>query len=599
MKGFGKKGLLSLLIAGLLLFCFSCADVNQPELPTDGKPATEDESAATTAKPDSGVPTGNAVPVVSDGVANFRIVRTGSTDSTIANAASRIQELVLMLTGTELPIIAPRDMQAGERLIIVGTRSGQETVQAATDALDIGTYGYRYADNCLMVIGRCDATLSRAISKFCSALTSAAKKGELTLEVGENGVFENYNNWPTDIPLVEKAFSSVYDCGNQTYQLFYRNAEAALCGELEGLLTAEGGFVRSQGGTVGENRAATYVRKDCEVSYLYSPATKTFRVVCQRYDGHYVTIPSVQPETDYEKTGETQFALLPLNYAVACADPTDCSGFSAVLTLEDGRFIVFDGGYSADAEGLYHYLEDHNRRADGITVAAWVLTHAHEDHIGCFKRFAEDFGKQVTVSYLITNALPETVKPTNEANPPELAHAEIWCGSFRGETKIIKMHAGQSVWFCNAELQMLFTQETLQPATVNWLNETSTVLMIRVNGQKLLITADCELQETEALIRLWGSELQADLYQINHHGYGGSGATPELVRLVNPDVAFWPTSEATAANRRKAAWYLALREQMKQCIVADGDAVILTLPYHVGDSTQYYSMNFGKKESDA
>lgn len=582
------KWLLAALVFGLLVFSVSCSGTKDP-----GAPAG---SETTIPETDSELSFEGSVSIVENGVSNFRIVRTSSIDQTIANSAKQLQLLIRILTNVEIPIVWPTEVQAGERLIVIGTPAGLDAVQSATDALDFGAYGYTFDGTHLMVIGRCDTTLNRAISKFRSALTSAVNQGDLVIEVGENGVFDNYDNWMTDVPEVGKSVSSIYDCGNQTYQLFYRNADATICEELEGLLTANGDFVRSQGGMVGENRVATYVRADGEVSYLYAPAEKTLRVVCQTYDDHFVTIPSVQSEIGYEKTGETQFALLPLNYSVSCKDPTDCSGFSAVMTLEDGRFIIIDGGYAADADGLYNYLSDHNRRTDGITVAAWILTHAHGDHIGCFKQFAKDYGKRVQVTYLITNALPDSIKPTAEANNTDLSHAEIWCGSFAGETKILKMHTGQSAWFCNVELQMLFTQETLYPSTVQYLNETSTVFRLRVNGQTILITADCELKETDALVKLWGSEVKADLYQINHHGY--SGVTTELIKLVDPEVAFWPTSETTAAKRRWNAWYLELKNRMKLCIVADGDAVILTLPYHAGDSSQTYSMNFGKKESN-
>ncbi len=227
----------------------------------------------------------------------------------------------------------------------------------------------------------------------------------------------------------------------------------------------------------------------------------------------------------------------------------------------------------------------------------WCDEHTTETdlYIGCFKQFAKDYGKQVQVSYLITNALPDSVKPTAEANNTDLSRAESWCGSFAGKTSIIKMHAGQSAWFCNTELQMLFTHETLHPAKVRYLNETSTVFMLRVNGQKILITADCELQETDALVKLWGDELKADIYQINHHGY--SGVTTGLIQAVNPAVALWPTSETTAAKRRLTAWYNELQKRMELCIVADGNAKVLTLPYQTGMSCEDYQMNFGKRES--
>lgn len=582
-----------LLSAGLLCPLISCTAPGEPSVTTDSRTEQVTEPQSEHGTGDTANPDG--VSIVANGVADFRIVRTGSTDATLAGAAEKLQRLIRMLTKAEIPVIEPLEAEAGERLIVVGTSAGIDAVQNATDALDIGEYGYLLRENVLMVIGQCDVTLNRALSAFTSALTAAAEKGTLTLKLPESGVSFRYDGWLQGVPRIGKAFSSVYDCGNQTYQLLYRNTDAAACDELEGLLGAQEGYSRSQGGTLGENRFATYVCPGGEVSYLYQPSAKTLRVVCQSYAEHYVGIPSVEPETGYTKTGETQFALLPLNYEASCANPSDCSGFSAVMTLEDGRFIIIDGGYAADADGLYNYLSDHNRRTDGITVAAWILTHAHGDHIGCFKQFAKDYGARVTVSCLITNALPENVKPTAEANSSDLARAEGFCGAFAGETQIIKMHAGQRAWFCNVEMQMLFTQETLHPARVQYLNETSTVFMLRAGGQNILITADCELQETDALVRLWGDALKSDFYQINHHGY--SGVTNALIRAVDPTVALWPTSEATAAGRRQTAWYNELKKRIGECIVADAGAKILTLPYQPGSVAVLYEMDFTKRDA--
>ncbi len=590
MKTAAKNLFVLLLVAGLLCALAACTASGGPQGSTTDE--TDAPTEHPTESPGSQETPGGGVALVENGAANFRIVRTAGTDATLAGADEKLQSLIRLLTGVELPIIEPLEAEEGDRLIAVGTTAGIAAVQDATDALDIGSYGYTLRGNLLMVIGRCDETLKLALSALTSAITASAKRGSLTLQLPEAGVFANYDDWMEGVPRIAKAFSSVYDCGNRTYQLLYQNADAANCDELEGLL-AGASFTRRQGTTAGGNRCATFTRADGEVSYLYQPSAKTLRVVCQTYAEQYVGIPSVAPETGYTKTGEAQFALLPLNYEASCANQADCSGFSAVVTLEDGRFLIIDGGYAADADGLYNYLSDHNRRTDGITVAAWILTHAHGDHIGCFKQFAKEYGKQVMVSYLITNALPDNVKPTAEANNTDLYRAESWCGSFAGETKIIKMHAGQSAWFCNVEMQMLFTQETLYPARVQYLNETSTVFRLRVNGQTILITADCELQETDALVKLWGSELKSDLYQINHHGY--SGVTTELVRTVDPAVAFWPTSETTAAGRRQSAWYTELKKRMQECIVADGKARILTLPYQPGSSVTLYQMDFEKR----
>lgn len=597
----------ALALALCLLCLLAACNTGGGEPNNTGKPdgtKTEADSGTnggTTGETDEPGITGHYASIVEDGKSDYSIVNVGSQNADIASSAKRIQTMIYAATKVRLPIIEPMQVKEGDRLIVIGTNGGIDAVTKATREIGIGEYGYCLRDNILMIIGCTDTTLANAVTEFLSALTASAKNGALRMEVGERGVFFNQYNWLTNVPRIERNYSDIYDSGDGTYLLHYRNAPVTACDELEGLLESHGDFTRTQGGvTETGNRTATYVRADGEVSYLWQKNTKALQVIYQCYTGNCATIPSAKPETGYTKIGENQLALLPLNYTASCKDPTDCSGFSAVMTLEDGRFIVIDGGYTADADALYNYLADRNRRADGITIAAWVLTHDHGDHDGAFKAFSTEYGKRVNCEYIISNALPQSVKTTNEKGSPSLltglqANPCRYFGN--NETKTLKMHAGQSVWFCNVELRMLFTHETYFPRVPGWLNETSLVFQLRANGQTTLITGDCEMDAIDMVSRLWKTELKADIYQINHHGY--SDIPQDFIDLVDPSIALWPTSQTTADKRSQSSWrggvYERLLKRVDECIVADGQAKILTLPYVKDGTAEYYTMDFTKR----
>ena len=59
-------------------------------------------------------------------------------------------------------------------------------------------------------------------------------------------------------------------------------------------------------------------------------------------------------------------------------------GLCNVFILEDGSFIIEDGGHFTDgqAEALHDFLSAHSKGT--IRVAAWLFSHAHADHIGAF-----------------------------------------------------------------------------------------------------------------------------------------------------------------------------------------------------------------------
>ncbi len=601
----GRRGTALALVLCLLCLFTACnpggGETNRTGTPDGTKTEAPSGSGSAAVTTGATQPSGHFATLVEDGRSDYSIVNVGSQNADIAGSAKRIQTMIYAATKVRLPIIEPMQVKEGDRLIVTGTSAGIDEVSRTAREIGIGEYGYCLRGNILMILGATDGTVANALTEFLSAVTSAGKSGSLRLEVGERGVFFNKSGWMTDVPRIAKTYSDIYDSGDGTYLLHYRNTAETACDELEGLLEAHGAFVRTQGGvTETGNRTATYVRADGEVSYLWQKNAKALQVIYQVYTGNCVTVPSVKPETGYTKIGENQLALLPLNYTASCKDPTDCSGLSAVMTLEDGRFIVIDGGYTADADGLFNYLSDHNRRADGITIAAWILTHDHGDHTGAFKAFSTEYGKRVNCEYIVSNALPKGIQPANETNQAGLLtglQANV-CASFKnGTTRAIKLHAGQSAWFCNVELRMLFTHETYHPAEPDWLNETSLVFQLRANGQTALFTGDCEMDAIGMVSRLWKTELKADIYQINHHGY--SDIPQDFIDLVDPSIALWPTSRATADKRSQSNWrggvYGRLLARVDECIVADGQAKILTLPYAKDGTAEYYTMDFAKR----
>ena len=63
---------------------------------------------------------------------------------------------------------------------------------------------------------------------------------------------------------------------------------------------------------------------------------------------------------------------------------------SFVITTEDEKIIVIDGGYDEDAEPLLANLQKITG-ADVPHVDAWFLTHAHDDHISAISFLYEKY----------------------------------------------------------------------------------------------------------------------------------------------------------------------------------------------------------------
>ena len=74
---------------------------------------------------------------------------------------------------------------------------------------------------------------------------------------------------------------------------------------------------------------------------------------------------------------------------VAIAETGWPGGMGYVYELSDGSFFIIDGGYFngstvSSAEWLTKTLQQMASDPKNIRIAAWYMTHPHEDHIGAY-----------------------------------------------------------------------------------------------------------------------------------------------------------------------------------------------------------------------
>jgi beta-lactamase superfamily II metal-dependent hydrolase len=209
---------------------------------------------------------------------------------------------------------------------------------------------------------------------------------------------------------------------------------------------------------------------------------------------------------------------------------------SFVLTLSDGSFIVYDGGFDDDAPILLDYLEKNNVRREKPRIAAWVLTHSHGDHYFAVKQIAANHADRVTVEEFVLN--PRLSRYEHEQYEPYLG--EVFptdaLPRFEGAV-IVKPHTGQKLYYRDAEIEILHTQEEVLPNYFRWLNETSLVSRVYLGGQRIFFPADEEIGIDTVLPAMYGDALESEFLQEPHHAF--SGGTYTLFDLVRPKVALF------------------------------------------------------------
>ena len=222
----------------------------------------------------------------------------------------------------------------------------------------------------------------------------------------------------------------------------------------------------------------------------------------------------------------------------------EINGMGYILRLEDGSFIVVDGGYVQDASLLYDALCRLNGSKDGIHIRAWLITHSHDDHCQAFSKFAKDHGNSVKLDYFITSPIMYSAN-----NPPYLTKdyksdlekfdGAVFCGA----------HTGMVFSFGELRIEILFGPEhNYKKDAPSDSNESSMVFRF-VNGDgSMTVLGDCGVRSCDWMVDSYGEALKSDMVQISHHGC--ETATAELYDMIAAETCFWPCSESLMASYR-------------------------------------------------
>ena len=212
---------------------------------------------------------------------------------------------------------------------------------------------------------------------------------------------------------------------------------------------------------------------------------------------------------------------------------------SIVIESNDGQLIVVDGGLKTNAPYLSKYI-----KSKGGKVAAWLLTHPHEDHVGALSVILEqqkvaghpDFYDIDPGQIYFSFRLP-MIKEVME----DLA-------AYPAEKKHENSERGTTFSYGNVSVEILNTAYSIPIDTGN---NSSICYMITINGKKLLITGDLPYEAAGKLLEeLPPEKLKADIVQMAHHGqHGGSFA---FYSTVAPKYALWPSSKELWDKRKDA-----------------------------------------------
>lgn len=281
----------------------------------------------------------------------------------------------------------------------------------------------------------------------------------------------------------------------------------------------------------------------------------SLRIIAGSTDSVNLPDTEMLSQKSYTKTNETMITALPFDY------DSDMFGMSYIYTLEDGTFLVFDGGIGNgtwdDCTYIYGELQKLYKMTHGqdpdtnnpIRIRAWLLTHEHGDHFGVLKQFFNKYcgnGKDVKVERLLFNASSPS-EGYNTTNPDTTVKKIIPDMFTRYGIEYIKVHTGQVFYFANAKIEILYTHEDIYPRKVQYFNNTGTVFKITTSAQGStdstvgIWLGDIERIGSRRLRAMWSTDmLKADMVQQAHHGCNGCEAA--LYDIISATVLWFPQS---------------------------------------------------------
>lgn len=444
-------------------------------------------------------------------------------------------------------------------------------------SLDVSEYGFFVQNGQFVLTAWSDAGLLAAQSDFADLLTEAGAtqgKSKITVAFPEGFFYKGDvdKDWYMDFPRPDAQLYSSMDTGDDSVQLVYMG-EGVSADTYNSYVTTlkNEGYKLITENTIEESLFATLVNEDAkhmlyvsynafahesEYAHNYEPL---MRVVSSPTASVAVPDASILSKQSYTKVCNTSVTAIELvGQAV---------GMGYIITLEDGSFVLFDGGNPASGSedtNIWNllnalYRENHGGKSptadDPIRVAAWVVTHSHADHYNVFRKFLSNYGKRADfqMDYLIGNFPSASAVYCVYNTDIGMMGAEGAMKSLQNISNFtfLKVHSGQKYYFANLEMEVLMTYDDLAPAQIKNQNDTSTVLRFSMQATSdgktavgepyvMIWTGDANNQQSRYMCAMYGEYLEADMVQVAHHG--NIGCESDFYDTVKATVVWFPHS---------------------------------------------------------
>ena len=598
------------LLALLLTLCMLCASAvscgNTPTPTETTTAATEVTTEATTAATE---PASAKLDIVVDGKVQYTLIR----DEDLSSNAFEIDQCLTVisrikkLTGATINLGTDwwkkgAELKSDTLEILVGYTDYPETAQVISE-LTYGDYAVRAVGNKIVIFGFDSASLGKAVSEFNNALSKGVSEDgkSISLTPADIEVQGTVNKQLSALPTFEGGtFGAYYEAGGNCDEIIIRDTTPEMYNQYLVKLEAVG-YKKYTDHEMAGNLFATYTNDKYTVTAGYYDYETSVRLLIEPL------APAVGLKEDnvYTKVTTTQLTMLGQEYINSNGE-TKSNGQSILIRCADGRFIIVDGGHgtSAIANELLATMKEQSagyaKTSKDITVAAWIVTHAHGDHFGTLVNYYSVF-KDITVEKILVNFLSETERQKaisssdvgkNWSSTEGSAYTKVPTAAKALGAEIHQIHVGQVYYVADVVMEVLYTIESFGPKVCNALNTSSTVMKMNIAGTTYMSTGDATGNGMEICAKMYGDYIQTDIVQVCHHGgttWGNDAGMIKAYQTINAATVLWPrgisTYQSSKSAARNAVLYKVSNYKEDYVSGAVGDLVILPMPYTVGTAT--------------
>lgn len=478
------------------------------------------------------------------------------------------------------------DDNVAELELLIG-KVNREVYSEFAATLDGNEYGILVKDKKVVIASHSYLGLEICVSQFKELLAFAKDGSNWVLPDGFCVKGVTNDDWVTNFPRPSGTLYNTFDSNDDSLQFLYTGVSSSdfdtYCSQL-----ANAGYTTVTENTIENSKFKTLVNEakgiTLHVSYndfkyeatyavqdtWYIDYQKCIRIISAPLSS--VTLPDaglLTPNPSYTKVADSTIT------AVGLSD--DAIGMSYIIRLEDGSFIIYDGGNNIsdtqadEVADLWKALSALHKDATGadpsesnpIRVAAWIVTHSHGDHFGVCRDFIATYGKSTSfkMDYMIanfpaSNALG-TARGNNSSDADDMGEPNAVATmqeNVTGGFKYIKAHSGHKYYLANVTIEVLMTYEDHNPATIQAENDTCTITRLSVASTSVasgstsaasaaktvtaVFLADAQRYQSRYLCSMYGSYLRSDIVQLAHHG--NIGCEIPIYEAIYPTIVLWP-----------------------------------------------------------